>query len=396
MKKKPAYDLKLFCAVITLVALGLVMVFSASRVIASEQFSSPFFFFQKHAIRVALGLLCLYIFMKVPYGIYRRFNFWILAGALLMLASIFVWGRSARGAERWLNVFVFTIQPVEVAKYSLVIFLAARLAEGKKKLADLEKGFLPLIGASVAMALMVGLQPNISNAVLLTVLTMTLLFVGGCRIRHLGTFAASMVIASAPFLYRKEYIMQRITVLFNPEAFGTGIGWQTKQSMIAFGSGFIFGCGPGRGHQKYMFLPDAHTDFIYSIIGEEFGFIGTAVVLFLFGLVFRRALRISRRAPNEFGRFLALGIGLTIFATALINMAMTTGLLPTAGLPLPFVSYGGSSLVASMAAIGILLNISTQGRDPEQTAGRGRTRSMRNSDYARRATVPRAAGGRKR
>ncbi len=396
MKKKTEYDLKLFYAVITLVALGLVMVFSASRVIASEQFSSPFFFFQRHAIRVALGLLCLYIFMKVPYGIYRRFNFWIVAGAILMLASIFIWGKSARGADRWLKVFVFTIQPVEVAKYSLVIFMAARLAEGRKKLADLEKGFLPLIGASVAMAVMVGLQPNISNAVLLTGLTLTLLFIGGCRIRHLATFAGSMVLATAPFLYRMEHIRQRLSVLFNQSAYDSGIGWQTKQSMIAFGSGFIFGCGPGRGHQKYMFLPDAHTDFIYSIVGEEFGFIGTAGVLLLFTLIFKRSLRIAKRAPNEFGRFLALGIGFTIFATALINMAMTMGLLPTAGLPLPFISYGGSSLVTSMAAIGILLNISTQGRDPETPAGRGRTKCMRNSDYARRTAAPRTAGGRKR
>jgi cell division protein FtsW len=372
------------------------MVFSASRVIAGEQFSSPFFFFQRHAIRVALGLLCLYTFMKIPYGVYRRINFWILAGALLILASLFVWGHSVRGADRWLKVFMFTIQPVEVAKYSLAIFLAARLAEGKKKLADLEKGFLPLAGAAALMALLVGLQPNISNAVLLMALTMTLLFIGGCRMRHLGTFAASVILAAVPFLYRMEYIQQRLKVLFDPEAYVSGIGWQTKQSMIAFGSGFIFGCGPGRGHQKYMFLPDAHTDFIYSIIGEELGFIGTAIVLFLFTLIFRRALLISKRAPNEFGRFLALGIGLTIFATALINMAMTTGLLPTAGLPLPFVSYGGSSLVASMAAIGILLNISTQGRDPETAAGRGRTRSMKNSDYARRTAAPRAAGERKR
>jgi cell division protein FtsW len=396
MSKKPVYDLKLFCAVISLVALGLVMVFSASRVIAGEQFSSPFFFFQRHAIRVGLGLFFLYVFMKIPYGIYRRFNFWILAAALLMLASIFIWGNSVRGAERWLRIFMFTIQPVEAAKYSLVIFLAARLAEGRKKLSDLEKGFLPLVGAAVAMAVMVGLQPNISNAILISMLTVTLLFIGGCRLRHLGAFAGAAAIVAVPLLYRMEHIRQRLTVLFSPSTDVSGIGWQTRQSLIAFGSGFIFGCGPGRGHQKYLFLPDAHTDFIYSIVGEELGFVGAAIVLLLFALIFRRAMRISRRAPNEFGRFLAIGIGLTIFSTAVINMAMTTGLLPTAGLPLPFVSYGGSSLITSMAAAGILLNISTYGRDPEPPAGRGRTRSMRNADYARRTTAARIADGRKR
>ncbi len=396
MKKKPAYDLKLFYAVISLVALGLVMVFSASWVIAREQFSSPFFFFQRHAIRVALGLLCLYVFMKIPYGIFRRFNFWILCGALLMLASIFIWGKSVRGADRWLKVFVFTIQPVEVAKYSLMIFFAVRLAEGRKKLSDLEKGFLPPVGAAVAMAVMVGLQPNISNVVLIIGLTMTLLFVGGCRFRHLGAFAGTAALAAALLLYRMEYVVQRVLVLLKRSDDVSGIGWQVNQSLIAFGSGFIFGCGPGKGHQKYMFLPDAHTDFIYSIIGEELGFVGTAIVLLLFALIFRRSLRIAKRAPNEFGRFLALGIGLTIFATAIINMAMTTGILPTAGLPLPFVSYGGSSLVASLAAAGILLNISTQARDPEPPAGRGRTRSMKNISYARRSAAPCADGGRKR
>jgi cell division protein FtsW len=396
MKKKPAYDLKLFCAVISLVALGLIMVFSASWVIAREQFSSPFYFFQGHAIRVAIGLLCLYVFMKIPYRIYRRFNIWILGGALLMLGSIFIWGKSVRGAERWLKVFVFTVQPVEVAKYSLIVFLAVCLAGGRKRLSDPEKGFLPPVAAAVAMAVMVGLQPNISNAVLIIGLTVTLLFVGGCRLRHLIAFAGSAAVTATFILYRMDHVVQRILVLLNRSNDVSGIGWQSKQSLIAFGSGFLFGCGPGRGHQKYMFLPDAHTDFIYSIIGEELGILGTAIVLLLFALIFRRSLHIAKNAPNEFGRFLALGIGLTIFSTAIINMAMTTGLLPTAGLPLPFVSYGGSSLVTSLAAVGILLNISSQGRDPEVSAARGRTRSMKNMSYARRAATPGADGRRKR
>ena len=396
MKKKPAYDLKLLYAVLLLVALGLVMVFSASWVIAREQFDSPFAIFQKHAIRVALGLLCLYVFMKIPYGIYRKFNFWILCGALLMLLSIFIWGTSARGADRWLKLFVFTIQPVEAAKYSLMIFLAVRLAEGRKKLSDLEKGFLPPVGAAVAMAVMVGLQPNISNVVLITGLTMTLLFIGGCRLRQLGAFAGVAALAAVTILHRVEYVVQRLMFALKRSDDVSGIGWQVNQSLIAFGSGFIFGCGPGSGHQKYSFLPDAHTDFIYSIIGEELGFVGTSIVLLLFALILRRSLWIAKRAPNEFGRFLALGIGLTIFGTAIINMAMTTGILPTAGLPLPFVSYGGSSLVTSLAAVGILLNISMQGRDPAPPAGRGRTRNMKNMSYARRTAAPRAAGGRKR
>jgi cell division protein FtsW len=247
------------------------------------------------------------------------------------------------------------------------------------------------------MAAMVGMQPNISNAALIIMLACTMLFIGGCRLRHLAAFAASAVVAAAPFMFRMEHVRQRISAVLGRCDDFQGQGWHLKQSLIAFGSGFIFGCGPGRGHQKYLFLPDAHTDFIYSIIGEEMGIVGTVSVLILFTLILRRSILIARRAPNEFGRFLALGIGITLFASAIINMAMTTGLIPTAGLPLPFVSYGGSSLVTSLSAAGVLLNISIQGRDRERSVARGRTRSMENASYARRtATGALRVGGRRR
>jgi cell division protein FtsW len=380
-ERRTSYDRHLLYAVLLLVALGLVMVFSASQVIARERFNSPFFFMYKHAIRVALGLVALYVFMRVPFGLYRRLSWWVLASAFVLLAAIFVGGTGVRGATRWLRIFMFTMQPVEIAKYALVIFLAAWLADGRRPVTDFRHGFLPLVGVTVSMALMVGLQPNISNAALITFLAMTMLFLGGCRIRHLAAFAAAGITAAAAVVYLVPHVRERFITLFDRARDAQGLGWHVNQSLIAIGSGFVFGEGVGQGRQQYSFLPDAHTDFIYSIIGEELGIVGTTAVLVLFTVIFVRAIRIAKRAPNSFGYLLAAGIGSLIFGGAVINMAMATGLFPTAGLPLPLVSYGGSSLVTSLAAIGILLNISTQ--EQQETAPRVRAPAGRRL-YARR------------
>lgn len=384
-KERPAYDMNLLCAVLALVALGLVMVFSASQGIAREHFNSPFFFMQQHAIRMLLGLCALIVFMRIPYGVYRRLAPWIICVAMALLAATLFRGVHARGASRWLYVFSFTIQPVEIAKIALVIFFSAWIADGKRPPDDLKRGYLPLAAVAAAMALMVALQPNISNAVLIMALALALLFSGGCRLRHLAASAAVAAAAAFPFLYSLAHVRERIFVVLNKGADVQGLGWHVNQSLIALGSGFVFGCGAGGGHQKYLFLPDAHTDFIYSIIGEELGFIGTATVLALFAYIFLRSIRIAGRAPNLFGYLLAVGIGLTLSAGAMVNMAMTTGLAPTAGLPLPFVSYGGSSLVMSLAAVGVLLNISAQGKDVEQAPGRLRSVHWNGKQYARRA-----------
>ncbi|MDD3642449.1 MAG: putative lipid II flippase FtsW [Candidatus Krumholzibacteria bacterium] len=390
-ERRRAYDLHLLYAVLLLVALGLVMVFSASQVIARERFSSPFFFMYQHAIRVAIGLGALAVFMRVPFTLYRRLAPWILGGSLLLLGAIFVGGTGVRGATRWLRIFMFTVQPVEIAKYALVIFFAAWIADGRRPLSDLKRGFLPLAGTAVAMALLVGLQPNISNAALIIALAMTMLFLGGCRIRYLAAFAGAGLLAAAPILARVPHVWERLSIWSNRTRDAQGLGWHVKQSLIALGSGHVFGVGPGEGHQKYSFLPDAHTDFIYSIIGEELGIIGTAAVLALFALIFLRAVRIAGRAPNPFGFLLAAGIGSLLFGGAVINMAMATGLLPTAGLPLPLVSYGGSSLITSLAAVGILLNISARGREKQDGAGPLRARAGGSGLYARR--VRRTRGG---
>ncbi|MCK4236612.1 MAG: cell division protein FtsW, partial [Candidatus Krumholzibacteria bacterium] len=363
MSRKAKYDLKLFYIAIFLVVLGLIMVTSATQIIAQERMKSPFGFFQRQALRVALGLCVLLIFMKIPFRIYQRFSVPILLSSVFLLAAIFFWGREIRGANRTLPVFNFMLHPVEAAKLSLVIFLAAKIADWRGRIRNFRRGFLPLAGVAAVMAVMIAMQPNISNASLIIMISFVILFIGGCRLGHLALFGTAITAAAIPVVYRYSHVYGRISALLNRGEDLDGLNWQVQQSLIALGSGFIFGCGPGRGHQKYSFLPDAHTDFIYSIIGEELGAVGTVVVLVLFAFILRRAIRTARRAPNSFGYLLALGIGITIFATAAINIAMTLGILPTAGLPLPFISYGGSSLVASLAAVGILLNISSEGQE---------------------------------
>jgi cell division protein FtsW len=388
------YDRALLCVTIFLVALGLIMVMSASLSIAQERFSTPFFFFQKHAIRVAIGICMMIVFMRVPFLTYRRFSFWILVGAFALLIALFPYGVRVRGSCRWLSLPLVNcmVQPVEIAKFALVVYFAARIADTDRRITDFRRGFLPLAGVVALMAFLVALQPNFSNALLLVLIAVALLFVGGCRLWHLASFGAGIAGVAYVAMSRCAHVQDRIEAFRDRTYDLQGINWHVDQSLIALGSGFITGCGPGRGHQKYSFLPDAHTDFIYSIIGEELGLIGTMLVLSLFVFIFARALRAAVRVPNSFGYLLALGIGISITATALINMAMTLGIVPTAGLPLPFVSYGGSSLLTAMASIGILLNISAEGRASTNPFGPApRPRRTARGVYARRARGARKA-----
>ena len=364
VNEKQTYDRHLLCVTIFLVALGLIMVMSASLSIGQERFSSPFFFLQNHAIRVALGICLLIVFMRIPFGVYRRFSLWILVGSFVLLVALFPWGVRVRGSCRWLSLPLVNcmVQPVEIAKFALVVFFATRIADTNRRITDFRRGFLPLVGVVALMAVLVALQPNFSNALLLVMIAIAMLFIGGCRLVHLVSFGTGIAGVAYVVMSRCAQVQDRIEAFRDRAHDLQGINWHVDQSLIAFGSGFITGCGPGRGHQKYNFLPDAHTDFIYSIVGEEFGIIGTMLVLALFVFIFARAVRAAVRAPSSFGYLLALGIGISITAAALINMAMTLGIVPTAGLPLPFMSYGGSSLLTAMASIGILLNISAEGR----------------------------------
>jgi cell division protein FtsW len=377
-------DLKLVLATVALVVLGLIMIASAGQMVKLQRASGPhFFFFFRQLTLAGLGFLVMVVLMKVPYRVYQRYAFKLLIAAFVLLLAVLIVGTKIRGSSRSIYVANFDFQPVEAAKIALVVFLAAKISEWGDRIRDFKKGFLPLAGTGAGMAVMVALQPSISNAVLIMMLTFAILFVAGCRIKHLVVFGCAALVAATPFLLHVSKVITRITTYLKGGD-GSAANFQIEQSLIALGSGSIFGAGPGRGHQKYRFLPDAHTDFIYSIIGEELGLIGTIVVLLVFVFILRRAVRTAMRAPDSFGYVLALGTGLLLFMSAMINIAMATGVIPTAGLPLPFISYGGSSLVASLAAIGILTNISFEGRERKSGAGLFGLRRGAKGVYAKR------------
>jgi len=358
VKARKRYDIHLLCAVILLAVLGMVMVSSATQIIAKEKYGSPYFFMQRKAMHLGMGILCLLVCMKIPFEIYRRISAMMLIISIFLLIAVLIWGKEIRGARRWLSIYNITIQPVELVKYSLVIFIADMIARGRGGIRRFKQGFLPVFVFSIVIAGLLVLQPNISNATLIIILSITLLFLGNCKFVHLAGYYGAIIIASAPYVYLRPHVYNRFLAILNRGEFALSQNWHVRQSLISLGSGFIFGCGLGNGHQKFNFLPDPHTDFIFSIIGEEFGIIGTLLVLGIFLFIFLRVMNITRNAPNTFGRFLAIGIGFVILSTALINITMSIGLLPTVGLPLPFVSYGGTSLVTTMAAVGVLLNIS--------------------------------------
>ena len=356
-------DRRMLYAVIVLVALGLVMVTSASQIIAHEHFRSAYFFMQQHIIRIALGGCMLFLFMKIDFKRYQKLSTWMLVASFILLIALFIWGIRVRGAVRWLRIYKFNMQPVEIAKLTLVIFFAAKLTDARHRIGEFKRGFLPLLVICIAMAIPVALQPNFSNAAFIIGLSFNLFFIGGCRLHHIALSGVTLAVVAAPFLWKQGHILERLNVLFGWTRNSLGPSYHIDQSLIAHGVGYIGGRGIGDGLQKFHFLPDAHTDFIYSIIGEEMGVIGTMFVLALFVLILVRAVSNAHRAPNDFGYLLSLGLGCSLFLSAVINMAMTLGIFPIVGLPLPFISFGGTSLVTSLATIGILLNISSQGKE---------------------------------
>ena len=386
MEEAGRVDRGILLVTVLLMVIGVVMVASASQVVAESKFSSPFFFLQRHALRVLMAVFVMYLFYKIPYSILSRFYFLIFIGSIVLLIAIFFWGQEVRSANRWLPMFNFALQPVEFAKVALVIFIASRMADESRKSLTFKEDVLPVIVSALIMALLVAFQPNVSNAILIMIIAFMMLYVGGCKLFHIVPIYMGLSAVAFPFLYKLPVVQMRLQAFLNRTEYLKSLNWQVEQSLIALGSGFLFGSGPGRGHQKFNFLPDPHTDFIYSIIGEEVGFVGTLLVLILFAYLFRKSLKVAREAPDRFSSLLVFGLGLMIFTTAIINISMSLGIIPTAGMPLPFISYGGSSLIASCASMGIILNISSKGR--ASTGVRLQKKSFR-----RRVVYARRRGG---
>lgn len=342
----------LFFAAIALASLGLVMVYSAGAWIGHEVFGDWEYFLHRQAAFLAVGVVLMILISRVDYRLLRRFAPHLMLAALAMLLLVLVVGQEINGARRWIRIGSVGLQPSELAKVTLAIFLAATLARQGERVRMFKRGFLPVVVMAGFTMLMVLLERDLGTTILLGSLTLIMLFAAGTRM----SYVSAAVMLAAPVVWQQivgvDYRRGRL------EEFMSGDGYQVHQALIAIGSGGPWGRGLGLGRQKLGFLPENHTDFILATIGEELGFVGIALVLGLVALIVWRGLMIARQANDRFGTYLATGLSALFGLQALINMAVVLELVPAKGITLPFLSYGGSSLLASLTAVGILLSIS--------------------------------------
>lgn len=359
--KRVHFDYWLLFATILLVGIGVVMVYSASAVLAGDRYDDTYYFLKKELLFVVAGFSGLIAMMRVPYGHLRKVVYPLLGISLLLVVLAYIPGfRSvASGAARWVRFGSVRFQPSELVKLAMVIFLAYSCEKKAGKMKSFAVGFLPHIFIGGAVILLVLGQKDFGAAFIIGSLVAIMLFVSGVRV----TYLVSMVVAAIPALYfaiaSVGYRRRRILAFLDPWSDRYGSGFQIIQSLIAFQQGGLLGRGLGEGQQKLFYLPEAHTDFIASVIGEELGLIGMVIVLALFAVFCVRAFMTAWHAPDLFGRYLAFGITVLFGWQFLGNLCVVMGLLPTKGMVLPFVSYGGSSLLVSLLAVGILLNVSS-------------------------------------
>lgn len=358
-------------------AIGLVMVYSSSAILSITRYQDPNYFLFRQLIRVGLGVGVMLACARLKLRWLERLAPWLLGGAVGLLVVLEVAGHVSHGAARWLRVGFFSIQPTDLARLMGVVFLAWWLKRSPPGERGFVRGLLPPLAVTAAVSGLILLQPNLSSAALLAATGFLMVFLAGARLHHLAVPVAAGLGAVALALVTHPYMMERFRTFVGTWQGSTldarGAGWQLDQSLIAIGSGGWLGRGLGAGLQKYLFLPEAHTDFIFSILGEELGFLGATLLLGLIALLLWRGMRAAARAADPFAHLLAGGLTLQIGLYALANLAVATGLAPTTGLPLPFVSYGGSALLVNMAAAGVLYRVSA-GNDEREALTRQRWR----------------------
>lgn len=348
-----------------LVVTGLVMVLSASSVSAYATYGSSFLFFQRQTLWAVIGIVGFLFFARFDYRRLRGFGYVGIVVVVLLLVAVLIpgLGRTVGGSSRWIGVGAFVIQPSEIAKLALILFAADVFSRrDERRFGDFAHTAMPMLPAMGVLSLLVMLQPDLGTTVLLGVTGFGLLFVAGAPLRHLLPMGVTGIALAIGAGMASPYRRERLLAFMDPWADPLGTGYHTIQSLIALGSGGWFGVGLGASRQKWMYVPNAHTDFIFAILGEEIGLLGTVAILGMFGFLTYLGVRIARSAPDRFGMLIASGITIWIATQALVNMGAVTASLPITGVPLPLVSFGGSSLVISLVAMGILTNIARQGK----------------------------------
>jgi cell division protein FtsW len=361
MAKKLYPDKWLFAATIGLALFGVVMVYSASALLAQSENHSHFYYVRKQAIWTVIGFVAMLIAMQVDYNRLRdrRIVYGLLMLTAFLLIAVFAFS-PVNGARRWIKFSGFSVQPSEISKLALALFLAYFLERRAGEEREFWRTFIPCGVATALLAVLVVAEPDFGTSLMLAVTFFVVTYAAGVRLSHLAMAAAPAFVIAAGLLIFVPWRLARLVTFLDPWADPQKSGFQVVQSLIAVGSGGTNGLGFAQGKQKMLFLPFAHSDFIFAVIGEELGLLGTLTVLLIFGLFLWRGIRTSLLAPDRFGKLLALGIVTGIVAQALFNISVVLSLVPTKGIPLPFISYGGSSLVPTLAAVGILLNISQQ------------------------------------
>jgi len=355
-------DIRISIAVIVtfLMSIGITMIYSSSGIYALGQLGDKTHFVNRHLLFLCIGLLISFAIMAFDYRELRVMvkPLMIFVFVILVLVLIPIVGKAHFGARRWFQIGAFSFQPSEFAKLAILIYVADFLARKQNKIKDFFEGFLPPIIVMGIFSFLIVRQPDLGNAVLIAVIVLVVMYSAGARIAHIGILTLSILPVAIMLVVMVPWRLRRIMAFVNPDTDMQGVGFQLAQSKIALGSGGLFGVGLGKSVQKLFYLPAAHTDFIFSIIGEELGLLGTIAVVFLFAAFIWQGARIAKRITDPFGHYLAFGIIIMIGLQAVINIGVSIGVLPTKGLPLPFISYGGSALIFNMMAVALLLNIS--------------------------------------
>ena len=357
-------DMVLLGSILALLGIGFVMVYSSSAVRGYILFDDPYHFLKMEVLWIILGLGAMALSMLVDLRLLRRFAKPILFIAIVLLIAVKIpgVGRRVNGADRWIGMGPLSIQPSEVIKLSMVLVMAHLLALEPHKIQSFRKGVLPILGLLGVIAGLIMLQPDLGTTLVIAATAFFMLIAAGARATHIGSLIGiglGLVVAS---IAAAPYRMRRIFAFLDPWADPLGKGYQTIQALLALGPGGLFGLGLGQSRQKFLYLPENHTDFIFAMIGEELGFVGASLVILLFFLFAWRGFRVAMRAPDPFMGFFAVGLTAMVSIQAMINMGVVSGVLPVTGITLPFISYGGTSLVFTMLGVGVLLNISREVR----------------------------------
>jgi cell division protein FtsW len=341
-----------------LMGIGLIMVFSTSYYIGLTDFDDTYYFFRKQLIFAVIGLLLFFFISNVPYAFYRKHVGMILLVCIGLLFSVLFLAETVNGAKRWIDIGITSFQPSEFVKLGMIIYTASIMVKKQPVMSQFKRAIVPPLTIIGFICFLLVFEPHYSAIIIIFSTCFAIIFCAGAKLKHLSLIVISGLPILAGVLFLADYRVDRLESLFNPWQTQDDQGYQLLQSLFAIGPGGLTGSGLGNSIQKLAYLPEAHTDFIFSIIGEELGFLGGALVILLFIALIVRGVVVSVQAPNQFGTLLGIGIISLISIETIFNLGVVTGLLPVTGIPLPFISYGGSALLIKCIEVGILLNIS--------------------------------------